>query len=103
MIRQTKAFPYCAVPATVKPAPSKAARPVAGAPGAQPRSTAPPSAVKSTTTVTPEVDVQELVAALDVAGLPVRASPANVPAPRPRASTAPARCFTIEGLSCRPR
>ena len=99
MIRQTKASPYCAVPATVKPAPSKAARPVAGAPGAQPRSTAPPSAVKSTTTLTPEVEVQEPVAAPDMTGLTVPVSPANVPAPSARASRAPARCFTVARIS----
>src|SRR5450755_2831756 len=69
-MRQTNASPYCTVPAVEKPAACSAIKPLAGWPGAHPRSILPPpKCVKSTMTVTPEVAVQADCAAAPAAAI----------------------------------
>src|SRR5262249_52508117 len=56
-MRHTYAAPNCWVPSVVNPVSWRAERPLPGSPGAQATTTPPPSEAKSTTTVTPDVDV----------------------------------------------
>lgn len=102
-MRHTKASPYCCVPVTVKPAAVMASSPVDGDPGAQPLSICPPNGVKSTTTVTPDVGVQDDEGAA-VPGSAGRTTPgATNPTPVPTASAAsrrnrvPVRCRLRNG------